>query len=204
MGSPEDQYWNLEFICILVLEIWECGTDTRHPSVCPKEVTGVPSLLLITDESLHASCTPIADFYLLTFNNDRHFPHTLGHFEHFLELFTVVSDVYVSGFVSVSRPGFVCVGSTGFAIKDYFVCHLLSSFSHFRFRISDFRLEKIKHKFRTESKFHNPHSAFRNCYCSNTPVYSSLKLSSNEGTTTSHPNLCWISSANDAEASGSP
>ena len=128
MGSPEDQYWNLEFICILVLEIWECGTDTRHPSVCPKEVTGVPSLLLITDESLHASCTPIADFYLLTFNNDRHFPHTLGHFEHFLEFFIVVSDVYVSGFVSVSRPGFVCVGSTGFAINDYFVCHGHSPF----------------------------------------------------------------------------
>ena len=120
-GSLNIGIWNLFVFWCLRFGIWECGTDTRHPIVCPKEVAGVPSLLLITDESLHASCTPIADFYLFTFNNDRHFPHTLGHFEHFLELFTVVSDVYVSGFVSVSRPGFVCVGSTGFAINDYFV-----------------------------------------------------------------------------------
>ena len=85
--------------------------DNRHPIVCPKEVAGVPSLLLITDESLHASCSPIADFYLFTFNNDRHFPYTFGHFEHFLELFLVVSNVYVSGLVSVSRPGFFGVRS---------------------------------------------------------------------------------------------
>ena len=29
VGSPEDQYWNLRFICNLVLEIWGFGMQIK-------------------------------------------------------------------------------------------------------------------------------------------------------------------------------
>jgi hypothetical protein len=129
-GSLNIGIWNLFVIWYLSLGFGNASLTpyNRHPIVCPKEVAGVTSPWLITDELLHTSCSPIADFHFFTFNNDRHFPYPVGHFEHFLELFFVVSDIYVSGLVSVSRPGFVRVGSTGFAVNNYFVCHASSSF----------------------------------------------------------------------------
>ena len=114
----------------------------------------------------------MADFYLFTYNNDRHFPHTFGHLEHFIELFTVVGYINVSGFVSVSRPGFVCIGSTGFAINDYFVCHVCAPplILDFGFWISDFGFNVINGNLRTAPKFCNLQSEIRIRLRSTTPL----------------------------------
>jgi hypothetical protein len=84
---------------------------------------------LINDESSYPSGPAVTNLDLPIFHDDRHFPNAIGKFEHFIELATVLKNLYIGGLVSVSRPGPLGVGSTRLAVNNDLVSHVMASLS---------------------------------------------------------------------------
>ncbi len=71
----------------------------------------------------YPSAAAAADRHLVPVDDDGDLAFAAGVFQHLLEFRGVRLDIVILGPVSVSRPGLVCVGSTGLAVNDHLSRH---------------------------------------------------------------------------------
>jgi hypothetical protein len=72
-------------------------------------------------DPLNASCSSVSYGYFFSFHDDRDLADVFGKFQHFLQFALIRFHINILGFLTISRPGSVRVGSPGLSINDNFV-----------------------------------------------------------------------------------
>ena len=111
----------------------------EHPDPCPgierhsKRRMSIPAINTLffaaARPQLHSSRTAVSDPDPIALDNDRHLACSSRMFQHFLKSRLICGNIDILRPCSISRPGFICKGSSPFSVNDYLFCHSRTSHS---------------------------------------------------------------------------